>query len=763
MFNFQNLNGLFNLSPETIKEINQAASVAAVPAPAPAPAPVPSFNMPNFNSPGMMQPSTEPSFRPIPAPAPVVTPPTPSGGMLTSASVSGTQGLPVENEETFETVVETPSENQPRTYNVSYSQESGEYQMFNDPSKMEIKQVTEDELREIYNEGGGHRKNTFGSFENFLAYTAEASDMLGNLDWWEAEGVDTRTGAQTIRDEEDVSTGKSQSSPDDLVQSDPLARKSDYRQWVMSDENQALMDKYGIQERFQNDKGDIFEWTGSGYVKTYEAPRADFADYAKAALITATSIALGNAAGAASGLGAIGAGAVQGGTTAFVSGGLSGNLSLQDVATGAVLGGLGGAMSELAKASEATQIETLEAMASRYEGIAGMEETYQKVKEALDAVKAGKDFAESTVGIMDVIQGVQNAVDIVEDWNRPVGEIVWDASTTDDNFEGAANEDDDFVFDPEDVTVVVPNYSTETEEEEEEGGGGGGGDTEATEEEVAQEETVEEAVEEEVVDPTESTIEDTTDVIEQDTTQGAEEDEFIYDPEHDYVYQGNGEFQQVDENGNPIGNPVLMPNYDPVNDDYVVGDMYSGPMSAPEGTVEEPQNQQEEDEPLGDFTFGGGSTVPTKPVETVETVETVEPVETTTDTDTNDGDDGDLTFGGESGSASGKADTGGTGGGTETGEGTGSGEGTGTGTGTGEGDGDGSGEGDGEGDGDGDGSGESDSGGGGGGAGDFTPFMSGISYQLPQIAEIIQSPRVDYNAQLNAMINRNVGLFEGMI
>jgi hypothetical protein len=54
-------------------------------------------------------------------------------------------------------------------------------------------------------------------------------------------------------------------------------------------------------------------------------------------------------------------------------------------------------------------------------------------------------------------------------------------------------------------------------------------------------------------------------------------------------------------------------------------------------------------------------------------------------------------------------------------------------------------------------------GGSGGGSGDFTPFMSGISYQLPQIAAIIQSPNVDYNAQLNAMINRNVGLFEGMI
>jgi hypothetical protein len=78
----------------------------------------------------------------------------------------------------------------------------------------------------------------------------------------------------------------------------------------------------------------------------------------------------------------------------------------------------------------------------------------------------------------------------------------------------------------------------------------------------------------------------------------------------------------------------------------------------------------------------------------------------------------------------------------------------------------GGGSGTGSGDGDGDGDGGGNGSGGGmlrGGAGDFTPFMSGISYEVPAIAPIIQNPKVDYNAQLNALINRNVGLFEGII
>lgn len=157
-------------------------------------------------------------------------------------------------------------------------------------------------------------------------------------------------------------------------------------------------------------------------------------------------------------------------------------------------------------------------------------------------------------------------------------------------------------------------------------------------------------------------------------------------------------------------------------------------------------------------------------------------------TPTNEQDDqGGLTFGGASGGGGGGAGegtstggggTGGTAGsaegvggggvGGEQGAGSGLESGTDGGTGGGEGEGTGGGEGDGSGgEGGTGGSGGGGIGGGGGGgtggSGKFDPYMSGISYQSPRVTEIIQSPSVDYNAQLNAIINRNVGLFEGMI
>ena len=80
MFNFQNLNGLFNLAPETLSQINQAASVASVPKPAPTPAPTaaptPSFTLPpNFNFGGIAPPtSTQATPTPPARPAPTPTP-----------------------------------------------------------------------------------------------------------------------------------------------------------------------------------------------------------------------------------------------------------------------------------------------------------------------------------------------------------------------------------------------------------------------------------------------------------------------------------------------------------------------------------------------------------------------------------------------------------------------------------------------------------------------------------------------------------------
>ena len=193
-----------------------------------------------------------------------------------------------------------------QVYNVIYSQEEkGEYNPFVDPSRMEVKQVTEAELRDMW-DNFTHTKDVFGTFENYLAYTAEASDYLANTSWWDAEGIDTRTRAETLRDEDDLSRTPGQTVADQLVQSDLNARQSGYQQWLMSDINQALMSKYGVDPTITNDKGDKFTWTGSGYIRTYEAEEGfDFADFAKGAIVAAITggLATGLAPALASSLG----------------------------------------------------------------------------------------------------------------------------------------------------------------------------------------------------------------------------------------------------------------------------------------------------------------------------------------------------------------------------------------------------------------------------------------------------------------------------
>ena len=50
-----------------------------------------------------------------------------------------------------------------------------------------------------------------------------------------------------------------------------------------------------------------------------------------------------------------------------------------------------------------------------------------------------------------------------------------------------------------------------------------------------------------------------------------------YDPEHDYIYIGDCTFVQVDENGTPIGDPVVLDEEDCLENTYTVGGNYSGP------------------------------------------------------------------------------------------------------------------------------------------------------------------------------------------
>lgn len=216
--------------------------------------------------------------------------------------------------------------------------------------------ATVEDLQKTY-QGSTTLQQTFGSFENYLGYMTEANEMLGQQDWWNAEGVDVRGTGEKIREGEDVSRGAAQDTTrDDLRQSNYNARQSQYTQWLNSEENQALMAKYGIAPTITNEKGDKFTWTGSGYVRTYKQDRSQGRAIAKAIMVgvasmgvgkLASGLMLGTAGGTAAGATGATTAATTGATTAASTGSalansIGGALGLTpgtvSAATGAMVG-----------------------------------------------------------------------------------------------------------------------------------------------------------------------------------------------------------------------------------------------------------------------------------------------------------------------------------------------------------------------------------------------------------------------------------------
>jgi len=241
------------------------------------------------------------------------------------------------------------------------------------------------------------------------------------------------------------------------------------------------------------------------------------------------------------------------------------------------------------------------------------------------------------------------------------------------------------VFEPSDVSaadeqIVLPPLIAMPERPDRGGGGAQAG---------AQ------APQEEVVDITTDTT------IPQDTTA----DQGILDAERSYEYEGEGVFTDV-----TTGATVTDPNYDPENDPYTVGDVYSYPSTT---TVEE--------QPAG------------QPTEEGITVGDVLDAATTINTILGGSTDGTAT--GTATEGTGTADGGAEGG-------TGGGVGTGTGTGSGEGDGSGettaekaarSGFGD-----------------------SFTPFYTSIGYQPVQMLAPVLPQQKDYMRELDGLFNRTI-------
>ena len=212
---------------------------------------------------------------------------------------------------------------------------------------MNVSQLTESQIRERW-DSDTFLQDQFGSFDNYMGYVAESSDAFAETNWWESKGIDTRTQSERMREGDDLGRGAGQV---DLVydkkQSDDNARKSGYQQWLMGEENQALMEKYGVEQTVYNDKGDKYEWMGNGYTLTDEAKELDFGDIAKVGLMVAMGVATGagvsaalNAVGSAANAFAVSLGKSLGGlqatTISAAAGGMAGSAVSQSLMTGSV-------------------------------------------------------------------------------------------------------------------------------------------------------------------------------------------------------------------------------------------------------------------------------------------------------------------------------------------------------------------------------------------------------------------------------------------
>jgi len=141
----------------------------------------------------------------------------------------------------------------------------------------EAEQVTEAELREYFEGDTVNRlPEVFGTFDNYLAYMTEREQLIqaGDYDvgnWDEYTGSLSEDDLMILEGEDLTQYGDDASSTyKDLYGERTQNQSAAYNNWVNSEANQALLQKYGVSDTVYSETGDRFRWNGSAYVKTDE-------------------------------------------------------------------------------------------------------------------------------------------------------------------------------------------------------------------------------------------------------------------------------------------------------------------------------------------------------------------------------------------------------------------------------------------------------------------------------------------------------------
>lgn len=200
--------------------------------------------------------------------------------------------------------------------------------------------ATVEDLEEYFNAKKSNRlRESFGTFDNYLSYMTEREQLIqsGDYDvgnWAEADAGFTEDQQMIFEGDADLTIDPSDPGQNlqNLRKQQAGAQSGAYNNWLNSDANQALLQKYGVNPEVYSDSGDKFKWNGSAYVKVKDESGTD---YVLAGMIAATGYFLGPALSGALGAPASAAGGI---TAGGIASSAAGNVLSQAIIQGVING-----------------------------------------------------------------------------------------------------------------------------------------------------------------------------------------------------------------------------------------------------------------------------------------------------------------------------------------------------------------------------------------------------------------------------------------
>ena len=223
--------------------------------------------------------------------------PVESEGMLTG----GVKGEPTKQAPIVPD--ESPSATTPQTFTFVEGREKGDgdFQNYLYGQTGEVQQVTVDELRDYFESDDVNRlREMFGTFDNYLAYMTEREQLIqsGDYDtgnWSEADAGFTEDQEMILEGDADLTIDPSDPGQnlENLRRQQTSTQQGAYNNWLNSEANQALLQKYGVQSTVYSGSGDKFQWNGSAYVKVEEVSNPGVTDFVKSGILAAMTYYMG--------------------------------------------------------------------------------------------------------------------------------------------------------------------------------------------------------------------------------------------------------------------------------------------------------------------------------------------------------------------------------------------------------------------------------------------------------------------------------------